>query len=253
MPSPVKWRAQSDSQCPFHGPATGQSCVEDGWPQAIQLSPIHETTSFAAEVNPSVVPGVSGLLMGRCPSHIARLITALVVNSINAISGTGLRPYVLEERLEIVSPFRRNRNPSAAIVMIGQIIRIVTPLYHSMPSTVLRSFSLTMPEVSSFHSLPPPAAAGDVTTEIGSGNGFDSSAVAKTFPNRSHPVMFSDNSNCRQATESLPSFDRYGRLSRHDRLPFSRLCLSPGASTRGRLYFNAVSCCKQAETGANYA
>lgn len=147
-------------------------------------------------------------LFASCgPTTIARLIVPVIVDS---IQGQANRPwsYIGQKCLERMSPTITHQNSSAAVVLIGQNIRIKTTPQHGRPDTVLRcfqSFASTAMFCQGRHDAIAPVATttGRLTVpQLTALNSHVTPAFATAEPHRSrHPICGS----CENLQPAAPS------------------------------------------------
>lgn len=81
---------------------------------------------------------IGNLLAARCPTAVARLVRAIVIDPIDRMLGARLRPHVRKERGETVAPSLADCDPAPAVVRILRRVRVQAAALHRSPRSVLR-------------------------------------------------------------------------------------------------------------------
>ncbi len=131
------------SQCTAYAPSgVFQSRPKGSKRNSRFIAPLAECLGFATISQVSIVAPVKHLSSLRSPAHVAWFIVAVVIYSIQAISGR-TRADLREKCLESVK-FWRNLNASAAIVGVLGVFRISTTRQHIAPCGVFRRMRHSM-------------------------------------------------------------------------------------------------------------
>jgi hypothetical protein len=164
--------------------------------------PLGQCSRDAIDGNAPVGPGVVVLRDAGGPAAVVRGVVAVVVNAIKGVSFRRSRPHVRKEPREVMSPFRADRHPAAAVVLgvLGSQ-RSVASAQHSMPDPVFGRVREAVRGVQR-----PSACARDLRTQtsttarvIGSQLGSidigDSTAVAAAEPARRFALVGRESSD----------------------------------------------------------
>lgn len=107
--------------------------------------PFDHRKHLIAEPQEVIRPSVATLLCCRCPSHVARLVVAVIVGvTINGMLWAWSRPDVGQERRKIVSPLVADRNAAPSVVSIAGESLIEASVKHALPSTEFRRLRATV-------------------------------------------------------------------------------------------------------------
>lgn len=93
-------------------------------------------------------PFVAGLLTGRGPADVSRLVVAVVITAVYGMLWTGARADVFQEGREGVAPATADLDSSAAPLMEPSRVRIEATLFHSAPRRILWAESTAMGAIS---------------------------------------------------------------------------------------------------------
>lgn len=104
-----------------------------------ELSPFCHHQTFSFQGKSAVVSSVSRLFPCARPPAVRRRVSLGIINPVHRVLGRGTPAHVFEESLKRISPLRADRNPAAAVTVVGRILRIMAALNHSMPNVVLRT------------------------------------------------------------------------------------------------------------------
>lgn len=130
-------------QCALYRPSTAQSSLNGFSFDAKLDRPISDTLRFSAIGYQASSPGVALLLSDCCPSAIAGLVVATIVNSLKRVLWTWPRPHVRKECFKRF-PFIADGNSSAAIAIIFLVRYVLTAFFHVFPSRVFRGVALSV-------------------------------------------------------------------------------------------------------------
>lgn len=128
----------------FHAPPGIKPALGGGVSQAKFLAPLTQRLSFATECKHSVSASIARLLFSCSPSHIPRLVVAVVVwVAINLHSWRALA-YVTQECLERINPLSEHCNSAASIICKSLMAFIEAPAFNPLPYEVRRSVAQPM-------------------------------------------------------------------------------------------------------------
>jgi hypothetical protein len=96
--------------------------------------PISRAKSLIAERQKDVGSTVASLFESRCPSAVARLVIAVVVNALKCQLRRGFSH--IGKKIFVSSPSVANRNPATSIGGIFLFIRIKAALAHAHPQAM---------------------------------------------------------------------------------------------------------------------
>jgi hypothetical protein len=91
--------------------------------------------SFPEKHNDHSSAGVLSLFNRRCPSAVVGLISNVVVDPLNTIIRTWLRPHVSKKIFELF-PSLANRQPSATITIVADCFGVAAPAFHVEPCSI---------------------------------------------------------------------------------------------------------------------
>jgi hypothetical protein len=103
---------------------------------ACSFSPIEHNKCFAVECDAFVSSGVTSLFCACGPSHIARLVIAIVVDSVKRVFCRGARSNITKKCLERMNPLGGNRYPTASVPNKGIGVPVGTTGFHVCPNAV---------------------------------------------------------------------------------------------------------------------
>jgi len=86
----------------------------------------------------NVIALVVCLLFRRRPSHVPRLVIAVIVDSVDGIFGTRARPYIVIERRKRIAPFWANLDSARSVESVIVVRWIVATSFNVMPNAKLR-------------------------------------------------------------------------------------------------------------------
>lgn len=105
------------------------------------ISQLFERSSVALILDKNIVRGIRHLLRPRCPPAISGGIGPVRVYPLKG-AVRGARPHVAQEGDETVTPLSANGDTPAPIAVIFNVLRVITPLFHTRPRMVLAAVPL---------------------------------------------------------------------------------------------------------------
>jgi hypothetical protein len=134
----------------------------------------------------AVFSAVCMLLGLGCPSDIARLIVAIVVDAVERVFSRGTRPY---RRQELIEGCEAELDPTAAVISPRSILHIGTPLSGSVKGEILRrTYNIWSVLLNHLHPLLKAEAAAGCAFSVPQtcrSNRFRDSAITATVPESS--------------------------------------------------------------------
>lgn len=145
------------------------------------------------------VAPVVGLLLGRCPAAVSRLIVPVAVGEpVKRMARRRRRAHVTQERSKVFRPSIAHLNSTAAIGGVGRIGNRIAPLFHANP-------------------CPVDPSASHLVRGVCRRRYFPGQATARRLPVRSAKVVGLDPCGIPAVTDAMPirSPSRALRNSRH--------------------------------------
>ncbi len=136
-----------------------QAAVEDVSLYAKVVSPLGNGFSQPVIFDHHQAASVGPLLFRRRPAAIARLIIAVVIDSVNGMLGRWARPHVGRECLETHSPSLAHRNAASSVVLKICEPAIAASVDHVRPNVVNRSTRHAVLKIHHGGAFSPKAAA----------------------------------------------------------------------------------------------
>lgn len=102
------------------------------------LSPFRYRKSLAIVCNAVVGSLISGLLFMRCPLHIARLVSLLIVDPVERMAFRS-QANVIVKRLKRILPFLTHCYSPSSVVFVGRVSRIAASAFSMTPRPILRT------------------------------------------------------------------------------------------------------------------
>ena len=156
-----------------------------------KFAPFRKTSSFSTYRNKDITAGIPSLLFSRGPTAVAGFVVAVLIGpTVNGVVFAGTLAHVGKEVVKRVSPTVANYNATSAIAVVSNVIGIVTPGTHSIPSVVRSSGSpvatMTMScrPLSRNIFLNATARLSVSINEIAANNRYIVSAIASTQPSK---------------------------------------------------------------------
>lgn len=126
-------------------PAESRHAVSQGFvAEACPLGPFAERKSLAAVFVSSHPASVHGLLKSSSPTHVTRLVTALIVDAIKRVFIRRPQANISQECGEIVAPTVADCNTSRPVILKLLVTRKVATLLHGSPCDIFRRLTGTM-------------------------------------------------------------------------------------------------------------
>ncbi len=165
-------------------------------------TPFGNRQALAVELNNSARPTVLCLFVSGCPTAVARLIVAVVVDAFNGVLGRRHVAHVGEKVLKGCCPAGANLDPPATVDFEMRASRIRASLNNALPAAEFGGLALSMRG----DSIPVKASARFSTPgfEVVAGNNLDVSALAAAIPSRLAGGGVCRAGDDRQSPERLP-------------------------------------------------
>lgn len=191
----------------FQRPAAFETQVKSNRMDAKNSCPLRDCLCDAVEGDKPARPPVIILNLFRSPSHIARFVIAIVVDSVKRMFRRWALSYIIKKRRKGLPAFT-NRDASSAVVVVKPALRISTPASHSDPCPVFRRWLIGGMPVLCFATF---TATGFnlACPESVPANHNQSTAGAATFPHGERSARHADASRLsdnRQLAVSLSGF-----------------------------------------------
>lgn len=103
---------------------------------AYLVRPLTECLRDAAVRDAPIRTRIVRLRSACRPTHIARFVGLVVVDAIERVTGRA-RPHIAQERFEVVPPLGAHGDAAAAVVGVGDVLRIVAAALHRLPRPIL--------------------------------------------------------------------------------------------------------------------
>ena len=135
-------RTNWGSHCPFNTPTELKPVVESAnWnsekvtpPVLMKCLPLPGNEFVVREVLAAIVL----LNLARCPTTVTRFVIPVIINAVNRVFRSWAPSHIFKEIEEGFIPPITESDTASAIVFEPRILRIGTPLAHSLPGVVLR-------------------------------------------------------------------------------------------------------------------
>lgn len=114
------------------------SSMQRGLMQALSRGPDVQWERFTVVGQKLDASRVRILLLRRGPAHVARLVVAVVIDTVDRVLRRGARPDVGQEAFERVAPGFADVDASTAVVWEARAGRRVAAIFHTGPSAMFR-------------------------------------------------------------------------------------------------------------------
>lgn len=127
---------------------------------------------------------VVNLLIRRSPSHVARLVVAVIVDAVNAIFRPRSFADIFKKCLKGVFPAIAHRNPTPSVILVGFLVLVVASSLDSKPSDMHGGMRASVPQFPCTLPFACKAAATNADTffQIASFDGAGNTTVAFADP-----------------------------------------------------------------------
>lgn len=127
-----------------HLPSSIETAAKNGGLYSEFLRPVfkaHGSTIMRQEASAAPIPS---LLFVRCPSHVARFVVAIVVDSLKRVLTAWARPHVGVKVCKRLSPAVAYHYATTAVIFICLACGYVAPCLHGQPDIMLASSAAAM-------------------------------------------------------------------------------------------------------------
>jgi hypothetical protein len=208
-------------ECFFESPAQLESTRYRGSFDACCFGPVNQRLGFAIKGDVSSRACIAILFRLCRPSDIARLIVAIIVNTIQRVTFFAIirqSRNMIVECFEIMPPFGVHRDSSSAPACVVLAARIRATENYAFPCSIQMVIPHSVRGVYLYCALRVKAATGlsSFTTKPVSIRFGHVAAVALTKPNDVLELISCDGANRKQPTETLPGhiFSRGAKLNK---------------------------------------
>jgi hypothetical protein len=147
-------------------------------------------------------PSVLRLLFSRSPAHVARLVTATVIDSLNRQVRRWLPTNMGIKSFKAVAPLIAHRNSATAVIAKHRMPTIETPLFNIHPSPIFRG--VMQPMLDAVFVSKAAAAFGLCAVQVGAMDSDHLTAATSAQP-AGMTAMISDSFNSGKTAEGLSS------------------------------------------------
>src|SRR4249920_558292 len=123
----------------FDGPALSQTIADRSTANSGITLPLSYRLSFVAKCKPSGLYGIVCLLPAGSPPHVARKISEIILDAVDAIAQTGRWSDIRIEGRKTVEPAVADGDTAASIFRIGRLVGVRAAVFHTRPNSVFPS------------------------------------------------------------------------------------------------------------------
>ena len=158
--------------------------VENLLVQSEITSPFRKRSGFAAPIQNHVVASVVALFHASRPAHVARLVMAVVVDTIQGQLWRWPLSHVAQERSEIAPPRLHDRNPPTAVVVEQMVARVQASRLDAFPEGIFgRAFAAVLrQQVATDFTVEATTTARDTAKQVRARDKGLITAVARAVP-----------------------------------------------------------------------